>query len=235
MKKLIALSSFFVLFSCETAQQILNSLNEPTVTEVAAGLKEALTVGSQNSSTQLSAVDGFFKDAAIKILLPPEAQKVENTLRTIGLGSLADKAILSLNRAAEDASKTAAPIFVNAIKEMTIQDAIGILKGGDSSATHYLREKTLTALNNAFRPIIDQSLSKVNATKYWTDVFTTYNNLPTTINKINPDLSGYVTDKALNGLFHYVAEEEKKIRKDPVARVTDLLKKVFGSKLAQGY
>lgn len=237
MKRLILLPVVFILMSCETAQQVLggiaNSQTEPSVSEVASGLKEALNVGAQNSAGKLSVVDGFFKDEVIKILLPPEAQKVERTLRSLGFNKLVDDAILSINRGAEDACKTAAPIFGNAIKQMTIQDAIGILKGNDSSATTYLKNKTTTDLTNAFKPVIQQSLDKVGATKYWGDVFNTYNKLPTTFKKINPDLSGYVTERALGGLFHYVSLEEQKIRKDPVARVTDLLKKVFGSKLAQ--
>jgi hypothetical protein len=237
MKKLLLLPVVFILMSCETAQQVLggiaNSQTEPSVAEVASGLKEALNVGAQNSAGKLSVVDGFFKDEVIKILLPPEAQKVEKTLRSLGFNKLVDDAILSINRGAEDACKTAAPIFGNAIKQMTIQDAIGILKGNDSSATTYLKNKTTTDLTNSFKPVIQQSLDKVGATKYWGDVFNTYNKLPTTFKKINPDLSGYVTERALGGLFHYVSLEEQKIRKDPVARVTDLLKKVFGSKLAQ--
>ena len=241
MKKTIyLLSCVLLLTACESTQQILtaveqaaaNGNGELTSGEIASGLKEALTVGAQNSTNQLSAVDGFFKDAAIKILLPPEAQKVEKTLRDVGMGSLVDKAILSVNRAAEDASKSAAPIFINAIKSMTIEDAIGILKGGDFAATNYLKTKTTSSLIDAFKPVIEQSLSKVNATKYWSDVFTTYNKFAT--NKINPDLSGFVTGKAVDGIFYQVGLEEQKIRKDPVARVSDLLKKVFGSKMAQG-
>ena len=237
MKKLVLLPLVFVLMSCETAQQVLggiaNAQGEPSITEVASGLKEALNVGAQNSAGKLSLADGFFRDEVIKILVPPEAQKVEKTLRSLGLNKLVNDAILSLNRGAEDACKTAAPIFGKAIKEMTIQDAIGILRGNDSSATTYLKDKTTASLTTAFKPVIEASLNKVGATKYWSDVFTKYNSLPTTFKKINPDLSGYVTERALSGLFHYVALEEQKIRKDPVARVTDLLKKVFGSKLAQ--
>jgi hypothetical protein len=241
MKKTIyLLSCVLLLTSCESTQQILTAVGQAaangngqlTSGEIASGLKEALTVGAQNSSNQLSAVDGFFKDAAIKILLPPEAQKVEKTLRDIGMGSLVDKAILSVNRAAEDASKSAAPIFINAIKSMTIDDAIGILKGGNFAATNYLKTKTTSSLIDAFKPVIEQSLSKVGATKYWSDVFTTYNKFAT--NKINPDLSGFVTGNAVDGIFYQVGLEEQKIRKDPVARVSDLLKKVFGSQMAQG-
>ncbi len=159
--------------------------------------------------------------------MPPEAKKVESTLRSVGLGNLVDNAILSMNRAAEDASKSAAPIFVNAIKSMSIQDAVGILKGNDSAATSYLKSKTTPALTAAFHPVIDSALQKTNATKYWKDVFDTYNKLPTTFNKVNPDLTGFVTDKALTGMFYQVALEEAKIREDPAARVTDILKKVF--------
>ena len=242
MKKIIQLLSCALLLTgCEGTQQILKSLEEQagaanngqlTTTEIASGLKQALEVGAQNSSNQLSAVDGFFKNAAIKILLPEEALKVEKTLRDLGMGSLVDKAILSVNRAAEDASKSAATIFIDAIKAMTIQDAVGILKGGDFAATNYLKSKTTPSLIAAFKPVIQQSLDKVNATKYWSDVFNNYNKFAT--NKVNPDLSGFVTGKAIDGIFYQVSLEEQKIRKDPVARVTDLLKKVFGSKQAQG-
>lgn len=197
--------------------------------DIVSGLKEALSVGAQNSSEKLSAVDGFFANAAIKVLMPEEAKKVESTLRNIGMGSMVDKAILSMNRAAEDASKSAAPIFVDAIKSMSIQDAFGILKGNDSAATSYLKGKTTANLTSAFRPVIEEALRKTDATKYWRDVFETYNKLPTTFNKINTDLSSYVTDMALTGMFFQVALEEQKIRKDPAARVTDILKKVFGS------
>lgn len=198
--------------------------------EIVSGLKEALSVGTNNSTGKLSAADGFFKDAAVKLLMPEEAQKVEKTLRSIGAGKLVDDAILSLNRAAEDASKSAAPIFLNAIKKMSIQDALGILKGTDTAATSYLRKATTSELTAAFKPIIDASLEKVNATKYWAAVFDKYNKLPTTFKKVDTDLSSYTTSKALNGIFYYVASEEKKIRTNPAARVTDILKKVFGSK-----
>jgi hypothetical protein len=197
--------------------------------EVVAGLKEALSVGANNSASKLSAVDGFFANAAIKVLMPPEAKKVENALRTAGMGKIVDDAILSMNRAAEDAAKSAAPIFLDAIKGMSFQDAMGILRGSDTAATGYLRGKTVPALTEAFRPVIEGALEKTGATKHWKTVFDTYNKLPTTFNKVNPDLAGYVTDKGLNGIFYQVAAEELKIRKDPAARVTETLKKVFGS------
>lgn len=195
--------------------------------EIVSGLKEALSLGAKKSADKLSAADGFFKDAAVKVLMPPEAQKVEKTLRSIGAGKLVDDAILSFNRAAEDASKSAAPIFVDAVKNMSIQDALGILKGADTSATSYLKKATTTSLTTAFKPTIDSSLSKVGATRYWALVVEKYNSLPTTFNKVNSDLPAYVTEKALSGIFHYVADEEKKIRSNPAARVSDILKKVF--------
>ncbi|HEV7620688.1 MAG TPA: DUF4197 domain-containing protein [Flavisolibacter sp.] len=195
--------------------------------EIVSGLKDALTVGTNNATKQLSSVDGFFKDAAIKILMPPEAEKVEKTLRSMGMGKMVDNAILSMNRAAEDASKNAAPIFINAVKQMSIQDAVGILRGGDFAATNYLKGKTTVSLTELFRPVIEESLKKVNATKYWNTLFTAYNRI--SLNKVNPDLSAYVTEKALAGIFTQVGQEEQKIRKDPVARTTDILKKVFSN------
>ncbi len=236
MKKLFVATILLTTFySCEVAQQVLNQAGTTgglSTTEIASGLKEALIGGTQNSSNQLSAVDGFFANAAIKVLMPPEAQKVESTLRSLGLGSVIDKAILSMNRGAEEAAKSAAPIFIDAIKQMTITDAIGILKGGDTAATHYFKDKTTAALIQAFRPTIDNALAKVDATKYWNTVFTTYNKFSAT--PVNTDLGAYVTSKAVDGIFYQVALEEQKIRKDPAARVTDILKKVFGSKEATG-
>ncbi|MBS1628342.1 MAG: DUF4197 domain-containing protein [Bacteroidetes bacterium] len=196
--------------------------------EISNALKEALQKGVERGTTKLSATDGFFKDAAIKILLPPEAQKAGEKLRALGFEKQVDDAILSMNRAAEDAAKTAAPIFVNAIKQMSITDAVGLLKGGDSAATKYLREKTTIQLSNAFKPVIEQSMAKTEATKYWNTFTTSYNKIPF-VKKINTDLAAYVTEKALSGIFYQLALEEQKIRKDPVARTTDLLKKVFGN------
>jgi hypothetical protein len=196
--------------------------------DIVAGLKEALSIGAQNGANKLSSVDGFFANAAIKVLMPPEAQKVEKTLRSAGMGKLVDDAILSMNRAAEEASKSAAPIFVDAVKTMSFQDALGILKGSDTAATSYLKGKTTPALTSAFRPVIESALEKTGATKHWKTVMDAYNKIPL-VSKVNPDLSGYVTDKALTGMFFQVATEEQKIRKDPAARVTETLKKVFGS------
>ena len=250
MKRIIFTSLMFGLALAATAQKdstkkvnslfgkaksVLNSVKggsggSLSTDEIVSGLKEALSVGTNNSTGKLSAADGFFKDAAVKLLMPQEAQKVEKTLRSIGAGKLVDDAILSLNRAAEDASKSAAPIFLNAIKNMSIQDAVGILKGMDTAATSYLRGATTKDLTTAFKPIIDASLEKVGATRYWSAVFDKYNKLPTTFKKVDTDLSSYATGKALNGIFYYVAGEEKKIRTNPAARVSDILKKVFGNK-----
>ena len=193
--------------------------------DVAAGLREALSLGAQRGTRKLNAVDGFFANAALKILMPPEARKVEETLRSLGMGRQVDQAILAMNRAAEDAAGAAAPIFIDAINGMTINDAMGILKGGDNAATQYLRSKTTAQLTEVFRPVIEQSLRKVDATRHWNTIFTNYNRVSR--DKVNPDLSAYVTEKALSGIFTQLAEEEKSIRKDPAARTTELLKRVF--------
>lgn len=195
--------------------------------EIVAGLKEALNTGTEKSTTLLHAPDGYFKNEAIKILMPEEAQKVEKTLRSMGMGSMVDKAILSMNRAAEDAAGDVSGIFLNAIKGMTVKDGLNILRGGDFAATDYLKENTTPELTEQMRPVINASLDKVNATKYWEDVFKNYNRFSP--NKVNPDLSGYVTEQALKGLFHTIGLEEQKIRKDPAARVSDILKKVFAN------
>lgn len=212
-------------------KKVLNSVKSGKLStdDIGAGLKEALSIGVQKGTAQLSAVNGFFGDAAVKILMPPEAVKAEKTLRNMGLDKQVDEAILSMNRAAEDAAKSAAPIFVNAIKQMSIQDAAGILKGGDSAATKYLRGKTTVSLTAAFSPVVKESLGKVDATKYWNSVFSTYNRVPF-VKKVNTDLIAYVTDRALSGIFYQVALEEAKIRNNPLAQTTDLLKKVFGGK-----
>jgi hypothetical protein len=195
--------------------------------DIISGLKEALTIGTQNSAKKLGTVDGFFKDAALKILMPPEAQKVTNTLRSMGMGNLVDKAILSMNRAAEDASSGVGEIFINAIKDMSIADGIQILNGGNTAATDYLKSTTTNSLTEKMRPVIETSLKKTDATKYWNDVFTNYNRVST--KKVETDLTAYVTQKAMDGIFISVAQEEQKIRKDPAAQVTGLLKKVFGN------
>ena len=198
-----------------------------TEEEVGKGLKEALNKGVEKGVAQLSKPDGYFKDAEIKIPMPEKAKNVEDKLRKMGQGKKVDEAILSMNRAAEDAANAAKPLFVAAIKEMTITDAMNILKGEKNAATKYLHKSTNNALIEKFRPIIKVSLDKVGATKHWATVFSTYNKIPL-VEKINPDLEEYVTDKAIQGLFIQVAKEELQIRENPAARVTDLLKKVFG-------
>ncbi|MGB4845317.1 MAG: DUF4197 domain-containing protein [Ferruginibacter sp.] len=193
--------------------------------DIISGLKEALRVGTDSSSKKLSKLDGFFGDAAIKILMPEEAKKVEKTLRSFGMGSMVDKAILSMNRAAEDAASGVGNIFWTAIKGMSIKDGLQILRGGDFAATDYLKSVTTAELTEKFRPIIEAALIKVDATKYWKDIFTNYNRFSR--DEVNTDLTAYVTERALSGLFYNISLEEQKIRKDPAAQVTDILKKVF--------
>lgn len=209
-----------------------NSLfgNNLSNSQIISGLKEALQIGSKNAAGRLNTPNGFFGNQLIKILMPPEAQKIENTLRQFGFGAQCDKLILSLNRAAEDAAGKAVPIFVNAITSMSINDGLAILRGGNNAATEYLKRMTTQSLTQAFRPVIQNSLGKVDATRYWGEIFTIYNTLPITKNKVNTDLTGYVTERALNGLFVNVAQEEANIRNNPSARVTDLLRQVFGGR-----
>ncbi|HUB61594.1 MAG TPA: DUF4197 domain-containing protein [Puia sp.] len=195
--------------------------------DIASGLKDALAKGTQTATDKLSAVDGFFKDAAVKILFPPEAAKMEKTLRSAGFGPQVDKAILDINRAAEDAAKSAAPIFLNAIKGMSVSDGINILRGPDTAATHYLRTSTTAQLTAAFLPVIKNSLDKVGATNSWKTVVNAYNRIPFH-SKVNADLPAYTTSKALDGVFYYVAVEEKSIRANPAGQADALLKKVFG-------
>ena len=198
--------------------------------EIAGGLKEALQKGAQTGTAKLSSPGGFLENAALKIIMPPEAQKIESTLRRLGFNQLMDDMIVSMNRAAEDACKTAVPIFTTAIREMTITDGINILRGSDTSATSYLRTKTNSALAQSFSPIIKTSLDKVNATQYWEKIITTYNSMPLIGKKMNPDLVGYVTDKSLSGIYTEIATQEKDIRANPAARTSALLQKVFTKK-----
>jgi len=220
------------LGSCETLQQVANAAGAATGpvsnTEAAAGIKEALGQGITKSVLQLNNTDGFFRNELYKVLLPPEARKIENTLRDLGFNSLVDKAILQINRGAEDAAGYAKPIFVEAIKNMTLSDAIGLIRNGDTSATHFFREKTTLKLLEAFRPVIAASLQKVDATRYYGDMVSKYNNFPTTFKKLNPDLTNYVTQKATDALFNLIAKEEVNIRTNFAARTTNILRRVFG-------
>jgi hypothetical protein len=235
--KRISIILLFLLLGCTSAQinQTLGEVNKViggdkpvTTAEVADGLKEALVKGISNGSDIVSQVDGYFKNPQIKIPFPPDVKKVEDRLRQIGLGKEVDKFILTLNRGAEDAAKEAKPIFISAIRQMTIQDAWGILRGNDDAATQYLIRTTSAQLKEKFKPVIQNSLQKVNATKYYNDIVTRYNSIPM-VQKVNPDLDDYATDKAIEGLFLMIAKEEKNIRADPAARTTELLKRVFGS------
>ncbi len=227
---MFALSFAVLLSGCDVLQNLPASTGAVTEAEAGQGIKEALSQGIANAVLQLNKEDGFFKDAFYKILLPPEAKKVENTLRELGMGKIVDKAILQINRGAEDAAGYAKPIFIDAIKNMTLQDAIGLVKNGDTSATHFFMEKTTAKLTTAFLPVIKSSLNKTEATKYYGDIVNTYNSFPTTLKKINPDLAGYVTERATNALFDLISKEEKNIRQNPLARTTDILKKVFGQR-----
>jgi hypothetical protein len=224
---LIAFSLTLGLLSCETLNNLPMSTTI-TQAEAAQGIREALDQGVGRGISLLNKEDGFFGNQAYKLFLPQEAVKIENTLRQIGMGSLVDKAILQINRSAEDAVGYARPIFLDAIKEMTIADAINIIKGPKDAATQYFKDKTTSKLVAAFTPIVKGSLDKFSATKYYGDMINTYNKFPTTLNKLNPDLPSYVVDKAVSALFDQVAQEEANIRANPVARTTDILKKVFG-------
>lgn len=228
--KRIYLSALLCLFFFSSCDILSNLPTGGYVTEAEAGngIKEALSQGLVKAVIQLNRQDGFFKDAFYKILMPPDARKIENTLRDLGMGKMVDKAILQINRAAEDAAGFAKPIFVDAIKSMTISDAIGLVRNGDTSATHFFRVKTTDKLIAAFLPVIRASLDKVDATRYYSDVINTYNNFPTTFRKLNPDLPSFVTGKATDALFDLVAKEEVNIRQNIAARTTELLRKVFG-------
>jgi hypothetical protein len=226
IKKLTTVTLLAVFFVLSTQAQGLLGKGLSS-DDIVAGLKDALNKGTQKSTEKLSAVDGFFKDAAVKILFPPEAAKMESALRKAGFGPQVDKAILDINRAAEDAAKSASPIFLNAIKNMSVTDGLNILRGSDTSATAYLRRSTSVQLYAAFLPVIKSSLDKVGATSSWNTVVSAYNKIPF-MKKINPDLPAYTTDKALYGVFFYVAVEEKNIRANPAGQADALLKKVFG-------
>ncbi|MEJ0104291.1 MAG: DUF4197 domain-containing protein [Bacteroidota bacterium] len=220
------------LVSCDTLKfptTLPGNTGVVTEGEAGQGIKEALAQGVTNAVLNLNKTDGFFGNQFYKLLMPPDAQKVVNTLNDLGMSKLVDKAVLAINRGAEDAVGYAKPIFVDAIKEMTIMDALNIVKGQKDAATQYFKEKTTQKLIAAFMPSVKSSLDKVSATKYYGDVINTYNNFPTTFKKVNPDLASYVVGKAVDALFDQVAQEEANIRANPLARTTDILKKVFGN------
>lgn len=212
----------------QVMEEVLNAVITPAITDqqAANGLMEALVQGAENGSTTLAKVDGYLKNPIVKIPFPPEAQKIETTLRDLGLNKMCDDVITSLNRAAEDAAAEAAPILINSIRSMTINDAMDILFGENDAATEYLKKTTTTELTNKFKPVIDASLKQVGATKYWTDAVNYYNKIPL-VEDLNPDLTAYVTQKALDGLFYMIEQEELKIRQDPGARISQVVKDVF--------
>lgn len=229
MKKIVLFLLVFSFICCAEMQQVLNQLPQTGTTgtiDIAGGLKEALNNGITKQVSKLTATDGFYKNEAVKILLPEELRKVDSGLRRIGLSSLADEGLKVLNRAAEDAVKEATPIFVSAVKNMSFTDARGILLGNDTSATTYLQNNTSVSLYSKFNPVIKNSFSKVGADKVWANIITKYNSIPL-VTKVNPDLTDYVTNQAMNGVFKMVAVEEKNIRNNISARTTPLLQKVF--------
>ncbi len=238
MKKILSIVIFTTFLGTLTsnaqllkkAQKLIEETTSSSFSEeeAASGIKEALNNGITKGVEMVSKENGYFGDAAIKIPFPEEAKQIEEKLRAIGMGNKVDEVVLSINRAAEDAANKATDIFVAAIKEMTVTDAINIVKGEDDAATSYLQNHTTAELTKQFSPVIDESLEKVDATKYWSDVISTYNKIPL-VKKMNPDLTEYVTEKAIEGLFVKIAEEEKEIRANPAARTSALLKKVFGN------
>ena len=215
-------------YTVQAQSKLGNVLGNLSQDQIGKGLKEALDKGIQEQVSQLAKPDGFFKNEMVKIMLPEELQKVDKTLRSMGMGSVADQGLQLLNRAAEDAVKEATPIFVQAIKELTFNDAKNILLGGQSSATTYLKEKTSKQLAGKFAPVIEESLSQVGATKVWEGIFTKYNSLPL-VSPVDPNLTNYVTEKTMDGVFTMIAVEENKIRgNEDNSRSTTLLKDVFG-------
>jgi hypothetical protein len=230
MKKIfttLLVSSVF-FSSCDTLSSLPNALGVSEA-EAAEGIRQALQQGTGKGISMLNRTDGFFGNNVYKLFLPDDAVRMEKALRTIGMGKQVDKAILQINRAAEDAVGYASPIFVDAIKEMTIADAINIVRGESNAATNYFRQKTRDKLITAFTPVIERSLVKLEATRYYSEIVTLYNNIPTTAKKINPDLTSYVAERATMALFDQIEKEEANIRANPAARTSEILRKVFGS------
>ena len=229
MKRIFAFLLLISITSCAELQQVVSQLPQGgTVSEldIANGLRQALDLGIDKQVSKLTQTDGFYKNELVKILLPQELQKVDKALRDIGLDNLADSGIKALNRAAEDAVSEATPIFVDAVKGITFEDAKTILLGNDRAATDYLQGRTQSALYNKFNPVIKNSFAKVGADQIWENLINKYNNITFT-NNVNPDLTDYVTNEALKGVYTMIAVEEGEIRNKVSARATDLLKKVF--------
>jgi hypothetical protein len=234
--------SIFIFSSCQVMDEASKMVNVNKGTsqnstpklsndEVISGLKEALNVGIKNSVSLTSVTDGFLKNTNIRLPFPPDAQKVRDKALELKLDGQVEKFETTLNRAAEEATKEALPIFKDAILNMSVQDGFAILNGGDGAATKFLKDQTTSKLVTAFSPKVKEATSKVKLTEYWNPIITKYNNAMTLTGgqKLNPDLDAYITQKAIEGLFYMVEKEENKIRKDPAARVTDILVKVFGS------
>ena len=230
MKKILALFIVFSLSSCAGLQDIVNNLPQTggvlSQAQIGQGLRQALDKGIDQQVSKLTQTDGFYRNELVKILLPEELQRVDKALRDIGLSSLADEGIKALNRAAEDAVSEATPIFIDAVKGITFNDAKNILLGADDSATQYLSNKTTNALYDKFSPVINNSFSKVGADQIWENLITRYNSIPF-VNNVNPDLTDYVTQEALKGVFTMIAIEEAQIRNNFSSRTTDLLRRVF--------
>lgn len=229
MKKIVLLLLVLPLSSCVEMQQVMNQFPQTQGIggiDISGGLKEALNNGITKQVSKLTAVDGFYRNEAVKILLPDELKKVDASLRKIGLSSLADEGLKVLNRAAEDAVKEATPIFVDAVRNMSFMDAKTILMGNDNSATTYLQSATSTALYGKFNPVIKNSFTKVGADKVWANIISKYNVIPF-VKKVNPDLTDYVTNQAMDGVFKMISVEEKNIRTNLNARTSTLLQKVF--------
>lgn len=231
MKKVMLLGLLtmgsFTLNSCDELQQVMgNTTQGGSGFNVASGLKQALEMGVSSGVDLLSKDGGYFKDQAVRILLPQELQKVDKTLRSVGLGSLADQGLKVLNEAAENAVSQAKPIFLSAIRNMTFTDAMNILKGDNTAATTYLKNSTYSSLETAFAPKVQASLSEVGADKIWENIINKYNQIPL-VKPVEPNLTKYVTQQAINGLFVKVGDKEKEIRTNIAARTTPLLKSVF--------
>ncbi|MEQ5789613.1 DUF4197 domain-containing protein [Muricauda sp. NFXS6] len=230
MKRLVLCILVLQLVGCAELQQVVDQLPQGTTgignDQIAQGLREALNMGIEKQVNQLTSENGFYKNELVKIMLPEELQKVDKTLRDVGLAGLADEGLRIINRAAEDAVGEATPIFVDAVKGITFNDAKQILLGNDNAATQYLQQATKTQLYNKFNPIIKNSFQKVGADQIWSNIITKYNSLPLT-NDVNPDLTDYTTNEALEGVYTMIALEEKEIRTKVSSRTTDLLKKVF--------
>ncbi|CAM1368531.1 conserved hypothetical protein [Tenacibaculum sediminilitoris] len=229
MKKIVVFFTALTFMGCAELQKVVNQLPQGgilTQEQIGRGLRQALDNGIQHQVTKLTSKDGFYKNDLVKILLPKELQAVDKGLRSIGLANLADEGLKAINRTAEDAVKTATPIFVNAVKEITFSDAKNILLGANNAATSYLEGKTTTALYSKFNPVIKKSFSKVGADKIWSNLISKYNSIPL-VKKVNPDLTDYVTTEALEGVFTMIAVEEKGIREKVGLRDTALLRQVF--------